>query len=174
MYFLCPHHGLHAAAVSHSLSKETAENAQQHTPCDAWSTRAKNSNQALSFILVLKIRWLTWSKPTGTDQVNAWGQSENRASKDQRKNRSEKEKKNLIPLQSCSQYLPFFSMTSWAEAPKQHSHPNHLPWLHQPRKVYFQIQTGQYQNRCYIWFTNFVTIISRAISFLEWEKKTSL
>jgi len=53
--------------------------------CNTCSTRAKkDSNQALSFVLILKTKQLIRSKPTGGDQVIAWGQSENRASKHQR------------------------------------------------------------------------------------------
>lgn len=94
----------------------------------------------LFHLFLFQKKWLTSPKPTGTDQVNSWGQSENRVSKDQREKRSEKEKKNLVPLQSHSHYLLFFSMTDWAEAPKQHSHPNHLSWFHQPMKVYLKFK----------------------------------
>lgn len=53
--------------------------------CNTSSTRAKKeSNQAHSFILVLEWKRFTGPKPTGRDQVSAWGQSENRASKNQR------------------------------------------------------------------------------------------
>lgn len=119
-------------------------------------------------------KWLTWSKPIGTDQVNAWGQSENRAYKDQREKRSEKDKKNLIPLQSHSHYLLFFpyDLLSWGSWTAPSSKP--LVMVSSPKESLLEIQTGQYQNSCYFWLTNFVTIISRAISFLEWEKKTPL
>lgn len=116
--------------------------------------------------------WLTWSKPTATDQVNAWGQSENRASKDQRENRSEKEKeKSDSSPKSFSWFAIFFyDLLSWGSKTALSSKP--LAMVSSVNGSLLEIQTGQYQNRCYIWFTNFVIIISRTISFLEWEDNT--
>lgn len=67
-------------------------------PCYSYLTRAKeDSSQALSFILILKRTQLIGSKPTGKYKVSAWGQSGNRASKDQKEKRNKKGKQNLDP-----------------------------------------------------------------------------
>lgn len=128
--------------------------------CYTYLTRAKeDSNQALLFILILKRKQLIGSKPTGKDNVSAWGQSGNRACKDQKEKRNEKEKKNHAPLQSrCSTT----SCELKSYGPRQQSHLNHST----ADESSLANQTRLYQNTCYFSFTNFVTLISRAISFL--------
>lgn len=98
----------------------------------------RTATKLFHLILVLKKKVTHLVKPTGIDQVNGWGQSETEHPWTREKKGVRKRGKiwflSKVILMTCY----FFSTTSWAEAPKQHSHPNNLSWFHQPMKVYLK------------------------------------
>lgn len=116
--------------------------------------------------------WLTRSKPTGTDQVNAEGsqRTEHPRTREKTGVRKRRKKSDSSPKSFSWFAVFFYDLLSWGSKTALSSKP--LVMVSSVSGSLLEIQTGQYQNRCYIWFTNFVTIISRTISFLEWEDNT--
>lgn len=80
--------------------------------CNTCSTRAKKeSNQAYSFILVLEWKQFTGPKPTGRDQVSAWGQSrtEHPKTRGEKKKRVRKRRK----IWCFSKVILLWPLVSW-------------------------------------------------------------